>query len=1523
MELPYGISTDPYGDLFVLQQGTSGGSVLPQLQEVTATSTLSIPPGSGQTTSLYPLGTSGDSGGVTVAQPGGSQVSFYAQLPTGGCPSGDSQSGSYCASEQDVDAALTTNSSGDYVYTPVPGGDSFAYPSGGGQMISDTDTDGNMLTIAQDSPAPGSDDCPQAATSCETVTAATGRALVIGYGATSAPGASGLITSVTDPMDRTWTYQYNAADQLVSAKDPMTNVTSYTYGAGSTGIANLASDLLTITGPNAQPGGPDAGDATVNVYDALGRVTSQTDPMGTLTTFNYCVSATTGDCMNSATGTGEVTVTGAGGYLSVDGYTQGVLTAETVWNGSTPSEHDYGPALTAAGNAAGTLLDAWDIDAGGNKTSFTYDSAGNVTSSTDPLSNTTTMASTSLGETTCSADATAALSCSPSQTGPAPVAPGEAITPPSSAPPAGVSYALYDTDGNALYTTTGVYPPGSDTPSSVQTNYTLYAGNSVTLNGTTITCSATPPSPSLPCAQVDASGNVTQLTYDSAGDLTSESAPDGNGSELAKVTYAYNADGQQTSATSADGNLPGANVGNYTTVTAYNGDGQTASITQAGGSGATVTPRITRYGYDANGNQTTVTDPRNYATTTTYDADDETVMATDPDGDATLTCYDNAGHVAQTVPPAGVASAGLSAVSCPTNYPAAYGTQLALDATAYTYNALGQETSVTSPAPAGQSGPQTTTTTYTATGLVATESYPPPSNSPGTPREVVSYTYDANGQLLTETIGAGTSAPATSSYCYDPNGNQTSAVAPDGNVSGTATCETSSPWVVNSTFYPAQAAHQTTSSYDSAGQLVSRTTPATAAAPGGATTAVTYDAAGNVLTSTNPDGITATWTYNAGGRMTGISYSGSSAPAVSYAHDADGNVMSTTDGTGTSNYVYDPFGELTSATNGADRTVQYGYDADGATTSVTYPLPATATWATSDTVTYGYDNAGLMTSVTDFNGNKITIGNTADGLPSSQALGSTGDTVTTAYDQTDVPSAIAVKNSTSTLLGFSYADAPSGVILSETDTPSSAQTPTAYSYDQLGQVTSMTPGSGATDNYAYSPSGNLTALPTGATGTYDNADELTSAAFGGTTTKYAYDASGQRLTATQGSTTISAGTWDGNGDLTSYSDPAADMTAATYDGSGMRASATTGGTTQNFTWDGSQLLMDSTNAYIYGVGITPAEQVNLATGQVSYLATDSLGSVRGVIASTGAVSASTSYDAWGNPQTAGGLTSYTPFGYAGGYTDPTGLIYLLNRYYDPATGQFLSVDPEAAQTGQPYAYGNGNPVSLTDPSGLWAAELFTGQPYYSELEFQAWVGAILGVPPKGAGWELQTKWQPDTPSNVTQYGTRRIDIYSDDWSNEVKTGSTGLTGGKTGTLGEATRDSYINKTRGNAACVKQGSECKSINVSGTIWWFSAKGTTGCQTPLNLQGGAIGYQRCASPGLQTFLQQQNLNQVYVFLEPARYRESALAFYNTKQKRAAVRSALQQNNCSDVSYSLSVLGLGPIVQIPGWKYGGVQC
>ena len=44
---------------------------------------------------------------------------------------------------------------------------------------------------------------------------------------------------------------------------------------------------------------------------------------------------------------------------------------------------------------------------------------------------------------------------------------------------------------------------------------------------------------------------------------------------------------------------------------------------------------------------------------------------------------------------------------------------------------------------------------------------------------------------------------------------------------------------------------------------------------------------------------------------------------------------------------------------------------------------------------------------------------------------------------------------------------------------------------------------------------------------------------------------------------------------------------------------------------------------------------------------------------------------------------------------------VFNRYYDPATGQFISIDPAVSLSGSPYGYVAGDPINETDPTGLF------------------------------------------------------------------------------------------------------------------------------------------------------------------------------------------------------------------------------
>ena len=76
------------------------------------------------------------------------------------------------------------------------------------------------------------------------------------------------------------------------------------------------------------------------------------------------------------------------------------------------------------------------------------------------------------------------------------------------------------------------------------------------------------------------------------------------------------------------------------------------------------------------------------------------------------------------------------------------------------------------------------------------------------------------------------------------------------------------------------------------------------------------------------------------------------------------------------------------------------------------------------------------------------------------------------------------------------------------------------------------------------------------------------------------------------------------------------------------------------------------------------------------------------------------YDAFGNYSEETDSPKKNPFRYSGEYTDDeTGLIYLRNRYYDPAIGRFITEDP--AKDGLNwYAYCGNNPINFTDSWGL-------------------------------------------------------------------------------------------------------------------------------------------------------------------------------------------------------------------------------
>ena len=226
-------------------------------------------------------------GSITITEGDGSQVTA---TPNG--------SGGFTVPSW-ADSTLTS-SGGTYTFVRQQG-QTFTFNSSG-QLTSIVDPSGATTSLAY------------ASGKLHTVTDPSSRTLTFAF------GTNGLVSSVTDPMSRQTTYAYDASGNLTSVTDPLSRVTSFGYGTGAS--VHL---MLTMTMPNGQTGGPDAGEYYANTYDSNGRVLTQTDPKGQETTYSY-----SGDNYSDSGGT--TTITDPDGNVETESYVDGQL--QTVVRGT-------------------------------------------------------------------------------------------------------------------------------------------------------------------------------------------------------------------------------------------------------------------------------------------------------------------------------------------------------------------------------------------------------------------------------------------------------------------------------------------------------------------------------------------------------------------------------------------------------------------------------------------------------------------------------------------------------------------------------------------------------------------------------------------------------------------------------------------------------------------------------------------------------------------------------------------------------------------------------------------------------------------------------------------------------------------------------------------------------------------------------------------------------------------------------------------------------------------------------------
>ena len=218
-----------------------------------------------------------------------------------------------------------------------------------------------------------------------------------------------------------------------------------------------------------------------------------------------------------------------------------------------------------------------------------------------------------------------------------------------------------------------------------------------------------------------------------------------------------------------------------------------------------------------------------------------------------------------------------------------------------------------------------------------------------------------------------------------------------------------------------------------------------------------YDALNRLTKTINPDNAFSQYTYDAlGNRKTAKDTNGGT---TAYNYDALSRLVSVIQpGTVTTQYGYSTNNNLTSVTDANNNTTTYKYDDKGRVYQVISP--------DTGTTTYSYDPAGNMISKTDAKG--VTISYVYDALNRLTKIDFPTDTdIVYVYD-TCVNGKGRLCSMTDASGTTAYEYSAKGQVKKETKTIDSIQYVTQYTYDQNGNLKTMTYPSGRVITYNYS-----------------------------------------------------------------------------------------------------------------------------------------------------------------------------------------------------------------------------------------------------------------------------------------------------------------------------------------------------------------------------------------------------------------------------------------------------------------------
>jgi len=765
--------------------------------------------------------------------------------------------------------------------------------------------------------------------------------------------------------------------------------------------------------------------------------------------------------------------------------------------------------------------------------------------------------------------------------------------------------------------------------------------------------------------------DVTQtLTYDSSGrlltntltDKTSTSVPYFTSGQFRTWNYTWNSTGQLLSV-----QLPRTDVTAKTTY-GYTG-GTLTSITDALSHATTVLT------YKSGGWPLTVTDPNSVLTTLSYTPRNwltSSVLSLSSGGTLTTSLtYDSAGN--------------LTKFTRPDNSYLSYG-----------YNAARQLTSITNRLSESQA------ITYNSAGNITQVLW---KDSGGTTTRQHTATYDALGRMLTDVGGMSQST----AFTYDNNGNTLTVTDPLSHV----TTNTYDALNRLSTITDA-ATDLTTLTYDAHNNVLTVTDPRSKVtsyvydgfgdviqetSPERGTTVLTYSSDFLPLQQTDANGYVTNMTYDALDRILTRAYPADSTLNVAFTYDQTGHgkgighLTSLTDAPGSLSLNYEERGLVTSNARTISSkvyTTAFSYESAGRLSTLTY---ASSGWL----VTYARDNAGQVSSVTAKapSTSAVNLATSVTHMPFGPLKSLTyGNGVTDArtfdldYRMTSVKDV-----GTSNIQYSSYGYNANNNVTSITDNVTSANNQ-AFVYDVVNRFTSgtgvygtktatfdsagnMLTYAGTTFTYSsasnrmsasgansvsYNSAGNITAIGTTPTFTYNKANQMATAVVSGTTSTYTYDAFGQRLKTVTGANPANI---------------------------------------QSYGLDGSVLTESNSNVetdYAYLDGI-PLAAIQPAAATISAIHTDRLATPQKATNSSKTVVWTGNYQPFGLVSPTASITMNLRF--RGQYADVTGFSHNGFRDYNPNFGRYLEFDPIGLAGGiNGYPYALSNPIRYVDPSGL-------------------------------------------------------------------------------------------------------------------------------------------------------------------------------------------------------------------------------